>query len=49
MGHKLSAGTQIPDIEISLINGNTARLYDETSNWILLIVYRGLHCPICKD
>ena len=49
MGHKLSAGTQIPDIEISLINGNAARLYDETSIWILLIVYRGLHCPICKD
>ena len=49
MEHKLSSGSQIPDIEITLIDGNTARLYDETSNWILLIVYRGLHCPICKD
>ncbi|MFL2933515.1 MAG: redoxin domain-containing protein [Thalassobaculaceae bacterium] len=32
-----------------MIDGNTAQLFDETSNWILLIVYRGLHCPICKD
>ena len=49
MEHKLSAGSQIPDFKISLVDGNSARLYNETSNWILLIVYRGLHCLICKD
>jgi len=49
MENKLSAGSQIPDIDISLINGDSARLSKETSNWTLLIVYRGLHCPICKD
>ena len=49
MEHKLSAGSQIPDIDISLINGDSARLYEETANWRLLVVYRGLHCPICKD
>ena len=49
MENKLSAGSQIPDIDISLINGDSARLSKETSNWTLLIVYRGLHCIICKD
>ena len=49
MENKLSAGSQIPDIDISLINGDSARLSKKTSNWTLLIVYRGLHCPICKD
>ena len=49
MEHKLSAGSQIPDIDISLINGDSARLYEETANWRLLVVYRGLHCLKCKD
>ena len=49
MKNKLAAGSQIPDIYFSLINGNSIRLSEETSNWTLLIVYRGLHCPICKD
>ena len=49
MKNKLTAGSQIPDIYFSLINGNSIRLSEETSNWTLLIVYRGLHCPICKD
>ena len=38
MENKLSAGSQIPDIDISLINGDSARLSKETSNWTLLIV-----------
>ena len=49
MKDKLAAGSQIPDISFSLINGDTIRLSEETSNWTLLVVYRGLHCPICKD
>ena len=49
MKNKLAAGSQIPDIYFSLINGISIRLSEETSNWTLLIVYRGLHCPICKD
>ena len=49
MENKLSAGSKIPDIDISLINGDSARLYEEKANWSLLVVYRGLHCPICKD
>ena len=48
MKNKLAAGSQIPDIYFSLINGNSIRLSEETSNWTLLIVYRGLHCPICR-
>ena len=49
MKNKLAAGSQIPDIYFSLINGSSIRLSEETSNWTLLMVYRGLHCPICKD
>lgn len=38
-----------PDIEFSLVGGGTRKLQDWAGRWIMLIVYRGNHCPRCKS
>ena len=39
----------VPDLEVAIVNGGTWRLSEQTpSNFILLIFFRGLHCPICS-
>jgi len=37
-----------PAISFNLVSGGTRKLSDETGKWIMLIVYRGDHCPRCK-
>lgn len=42
--------TEVPDLEIQLINDTKWRLHAQDSKaFTLLVFYRGLHCPICKN
>jgi peroxiredoxin len=39
-----------PALEVDLIGGGTWNLADQTpENFTLVVVYRGYHCPICKN
>jgi peroxiredoxin len=39
----------VPDLAVSLLGGGTWRLSDQKpKNFTMVVVYRGLHCPICK-
>lgn len=47
---KLESGGVLPAIELPLLGGGTVTLgkRQEATNWQLVFVYRGLHCPLCK-
>jgi peroxiredoxin len=49
MSNKISAGSVMPSIEVPTIDNRSLNLNKKKSKWTLLVVYRGLHCPICKD
>jgi peroxiredoxin len=39
----------VPALELPLVDGGTWRLADsKPANFTMIVVYRGLHCPICK-
>ncbi len=39
----------VPDLSLSLVGGGDWRLSEQRSqNFTLIVVYRGLHCPICS-
>ena len=39
----------VPDLSVLLAGGGAWRLSDQKpSNFTMVVVYRGLHCPICK-
>jgi len=40
---------KFPDIEFNLVGGGVRKLQDWQGKWVLLIVYRGNHCPRCKS
>lgn len=46
----LDAGTPFPQIQLTTIGGSTRTLgrAQDGHEWQLVVVYRGLHCPICK-
>lgn len=46
----LAAGSVFPQIEVAKLGGGTLRLGDAQRghDWQMVVVYRGLHCPICK-
>ena len=48
---KLSSGSRLPQITLSLVGGGKVTLGQPQNkgNWQLIFVYRGLHCPICKQ
>jgi peroxiredoxin len=48
---KLSSGGPLPAITLSLVGGGKATLGtpQEEGQWQLVFVYRGLHCPLCKQ
>ncbi|MDH5750420.1 MAG: AhpC/TSA family protein [Rhodospirillales bacterium] len=48
MTTKPTAGGVMPAIEIPLVGGGTAQLGGKPDGWRLVVVYRGLHCPLCK-
>lgn len=40
----------VPDLDIQLTDGRRWKLSDDAGeNFTLVVVYRGLHCPICKS
>jgi len=48
---KIAAGALFPEIEVSTITGEKRALVAPTGelDWQLIVVYRGLHCPLCID
>ncbi len=40
---------RVPDLKLPLVGGETFNLSAETpEHFTLVVVYRGLHCPLCK-
>jgi len=50
MSMKLTPGAQAPALSLPLVGGGTWTLADQTPEAVtMVIVYRGYHCPLCKD
>ncbi len=48
---KITAGSTFPEITVPAVAGGDISLgavNEEQQKWKLVVVYRGLHCPICK-
>ncbi len=46
---KLMPREPVPDLKLEMVGGGDWSLADETyENFLLLIFYRGWHCPICR-
>ena len=42
--------TKTPELEFETVGGGTWRLADQSpENFTMIVAYRGLHCPICKN
>ena len=42
--------TKTPELEFETVDGDTWRLSDQKpKNFTMIVAYRGLHCPICKN
>jgi len=37
-----------PPIEFNMLSGGTKKISEYMGGWVMLIVYRGDHCPRCK-
>ncbi len=50
MSTKLRSGGTVPALELPLVNGGTVTLgkTQKNNHWQIIIVYRGLHCPLCN-
>ena len=48
--NKLLSGESLPAITLPQLGGGTLTLgeRENSQNWQLVFVYRGLHCPLCK-
>ncbi|MEO0400842.1 MAG: redoxin domain-containing protein [Pseudomonadota bacterium] len=46
----LAAGTPFPQTDLSKLGGGSVTLGDPQGghDWQLVVIYRGLHCPLCK-
>lgn len=50
MSTKIMPGTQAPALSLPLVGGGTFTLADQTPEAVtMILVYRGYHCPVCKD
>lgn len=50
MSGKLTPDTQVPALKLPLVGGGTFDLSEETpENFTMVVFYRGLHCPVCKN
>lgn len=46
---KLMPDAQVPAMSLPLVGGGTWTLADQSpENFTMIVVYRGLHCPVCK-
>ena len=50
MTTKLTSGGTLPALTLPLVQGGEITLGKTTSSgaWLIVIVYRGLHCPLCN-
>ncbi len=47
--HDIKPRQPAPSLEVKLLDGSTWRLSDaKPATFEMIVVYRGLHCPICK-
>lgn len=46
MMQTLDAGAAFPKMELPRVGGGTVHL-GEAADWQMVVVYRGLHCPLC--
>ncbi len=50
MTHIIKPGEKAPNLSFKTLNSSTWFLHDNLSNEMnIVIFYRGLHCPICKE
>ncbi|MEM8580489.1 MAG: peroxiredoxin-like family protein [Pseudomonadota bacterium] len=50
MSTKLMPGAQAPALSLPLVSGGTWTLTEQSPDAVtMVIVYRGYHCPLCKD
>jgi peroxiredoxin len=50
MSGKLTPDTQVPALKLPLVGGGTFDLAAESpENFTMVVFYRGLHCPVCKN
>lgn len=49
MTHTLMPDAQAPALSLPLVGGGTWTLADQTpESFTMIVIYRGLHCPVCK-
>ena len=52
MSEKITSGGPLPELDLPLAGGGEVHLGGGKDNrrdgWQMIVVYRGLHCPICK-
>ncbi len=52
MSEKITSGGPLPELDLPLAGGGDVHLGGGKDNrrdgWQMIVVYRGLHCPICK-
>lgn len=50
MSHKLTPDAPAPSLKLPLVGGGTFDLATEKpENFTMVLFYRGLHCPVCKN
>jgi peroxiredoxin len=50
MSEKLTPDAQVPALKLPLVGGGTFDLSQESpENFTMVLFYRGLHCPVCKN
>ena len=50
MSHSLIPDAQAPELSLSLVGGESWILSEQNpKNFTMVIFYRGLHCPVCKN
>ncbi len=47
--NKPASGELLPTFEATDLNGNKITIGGPSDSWLLLIVYRGIHCGRCKN
>ncbi|MEP1209532.1 MAG: redoxin domain-containing protein [Rhizobiaceae bacterium] len=50
MSLMLTPGAQVPNLAVETVGGDRWELSAQTpENFTMIVVYRGLHCPVCKS
>ncbi len=48
MSQKLPAGAQVPAMSVAKLGGGAIEIGGPRDAWQMVVVYRGVHCPLCK-